>query len=76
VTPFPYWLVTFDGTGLRKRRLERGLSQDRLAFRSGVSLKTVQRVEKLPAASCRVAALRHLAAALSADPDTLIRELT
>lgn len=74
--PFPYWLVTFDGTRLRKRRLERGLSQDRLAFRSGVSLKTIQRVEKLPAASCRASTLRQLATALGGDPDALIRELT
>lgn len=73
---FPYWLITFDGTRLRKRRLERGLSQDRLAYHSGVSLKNIQRVEKLPAASCRAATLRQLAAALSDDPDTLIRELT
>lgn len=76
VQPFPYWLITFDGTRLRRRRLERGLSQERLAYHSGVSLATIQRVEKLPAASCRAATLRHLAIALSADPDALIRELT
>jgi hypothetical protein len=52
------------------------MSQDRLAYRSGVSLKNIQRVEKLPAASCRTRTLRQLAAALSDDPDTLIRELT
>lgn len=51
--PFSYWLITFDGTHLRRRRLERGLSQERLAYHSGVSLKTIQRIEKLPAASSR-----------------------
>lgn len=74
--PFPYWLVSFDGTQLRKRRLANGLSQNRLAYHSGVSLETIQRIEQLPAASCRATTLRHLAAALSADPDGLIRELT
>lgn len=65
------------GSGTRlRRRLERGLSQDRLAYRAGVSLKTIQRVEKLPAASCRARTLRQFAAALSDDPDIPIRELT
>lgn len=73
---FPYWLLSFDGTRLRKHRLERGLSQERLSYHSGVSLGTIQRIEQLPAASCRATTLRNLAAALSADPDTLIRELT
>lgn len=74
--PFACWLVIFDRTRLRKRRLERGLSQDRSAFRSGVSLKTIHRAERLPAASRRAATPRQDAMALSAEPDTLIRELT
>lgn len=75
---FPYWLTTFDGTRLRQRRLERGLSQDRLAFRSGVSLKTIQRVEKLSAATCHFRTLQRLARALSRDrdPNALVTELT
>src|SRR5258708_38344964 len=76
VQPFPYWIVTFDGTRLRQRRRERGLSQDRLSYRSRVSLGTIQRVEKLSAASCHVGTLQRLASALSPDPDALISELT
>jgi len=76
VTPFQYWMVTFNGDLLRKHRRERNLSQQRLAYRSRVSLKTVQRIEKLPAASCRFATLHRIARALSPDPDALISELT
>lgn len=76
VTPFHYWLTTFDGTLLRTRRRQRGLSQERLSYRSSVSLRTIQRVEKLSAASCHFGTLRRLAGALSADPDALICELT
>lgn len=77
VTQFQYWLVTFDGTLLRRRRRERDLSQERLSYRSRVSLKTIQRIEKLPAASCHFGTLQRLAGALSPDdPDALIAELT
>lgn len=74
--PFPYWIVTFDGIRLRQRRRERGLSQERLSHRSRVSLGTIQRIEKLPAASCHVGTLQRLANALSSNPDALIDELT
>lgn len=76
VQPFPYWIVTFDGTRLRKHRRERELSQERLSYRSRVSLGTIQRIEKLPAASCHVGTLQRLASALSSNPDALIAELT
>lgn len=77
VQPFQYWLVTFDGTLLRKHRREREISQQRLSNRSRVSLGTVQRIEKQPAATCHVSTLQRLAAALSPDdPDALITELT
>lgn len=76
VAPVPYWLITFDGTLLRKRRRQRGLSQERLSYRSRVSLKTIQRVEKLPEATCHFGTLQRLALALSPYPDTLIAELT
>lgn len=74
--PFPYWMITFDGTKLRQRRLQRNLSQERLAYRARVSLGTIQRVEKLAAASCHYGTLQRLAAALGPDPDTLISALT
>ena len=77
VQPFPYWLVTFDGTLLRKHRRERELSQQLLSNRSRVSLGTIQRIERQPAATCHVSTLQRLAAALSPDdPDALISELT
>jgi transcriptional regulator with XRE-family HTH domain len=76
VRPFPYWIITFDGTRLRRQRRECGLSQERLSHRSGVSVGTIQRVEKLPAADCHVGTLQRLASALSPEPDALISELT
>jgi hypothetical protein len=74
--PLAYWPVISDRTRHRQRRRERGLSQDRLAFRSGVSLNTTQHAERRPAASCRTATPRQDATALSAEPDTPIRALT
>lgn len=75
--PFPYWLVTFDGTLLRKHRRDRELSQQRLANRSRLSLGTIQRIEKRPSATCHVSTLYRIAAALRPDdPDALISELT
>lgn len=77
VQAFPYWLVTFDGTLLRKVRRERELSQQWLANKSRVSLGTIQRIEKSRAASCHVNTLQRLAGALSPDdPDAFIAELT
>jgi transcriptional regulator with XRE-family HTH domain len=70
-----YWIVTFDGTRLRQRRKELGLSQERLAYRSRVSHRSIQRIELLPEANCHVRTLRRLACALSSDPDGLIAEL-
>lgn len=37
IRPYQYRIITFDGTRLRKVRRERGLSQERLSFRSRVS---------------------------------------
>lgn len=77
VTPHQYWLVTFDGTLLRKHRREREISQQRLANRSRVSLGTIHRLEKSQAASCHVNTLQRIAGALSPDdPDAFIAELT
>jgi transcriptional regulator with XRE-family HTH domain len=74
-----YWIVTFDGKRLRQRRLELGLSQERLSYRSGVSLGTIQRVERLPVARCHVLTLQRLASALNPDSDSvalIAKELT
>lgn len=76
VQPLQYWLVTFDGTRLRKRRRDREMSQEWLSRRSRISLGTIQRVEKLTAATCHFATLHRLARLLSPDPDALISELT
>ena len=76
VTPFQYWMVTVDGKLLGKRRRERNMSQQWLSHRAGVSLGTIQRVEKLSAASCHRRTLQQLASVLSPEPDALIAELT
>lgn len=57
------------GVSLREERVRRGWSQEELAEASGVSVRTIQRLESgRPAGRATVAAL---AAALGADPEAL-----
>jgi len=52
---------------LRELRRERGLSQEALADRAGISLATVARLERQTRASCRGRTLARLAAALDEE---------
>jgi len=76
VKPYQYWLVTFDGKRMRKRRRDIEMSQGHLSYRSRVSLGTIQRLEQLPAATSHRTTLHRLARVLSPDPDAFISELT
>jgi DNA-binding XRE family transcriptional regulator len=60
-----------DGQRLRQLRRERGLSQEKLADRAGISLTTVARLERQARASCRGRTLGRLAAALGEEPTTI-----
>ncbi len=43
--PAPSWTTVLDGTRLRELRRARGLSQEALADRAGISLATVARLD-------------------------------
>jgi DNA-binding Xre family transcriptional regulator len=60
-----------DGRRLRRLRRERGLSQEKLADRAGISVTTVARLERQARASCRGRTLGRLAAALGEEPTTI-----
>ena len=66
--PAPPRTTVLDGQRLRELRRERGLSQERLADRAGMSLTTVARLEGQARASCRGRTLGRLAAAPASSP--------
>ncbi len=61
-----------DGRRLRQLRLERGLSQERLAYEAGVDMSTVSKLERQPRTRCRRQTLARLAEALGETPDQLV----
>ena len=65
------WTTVLDGAELRRLRRARGLSQERLAGRAGISLTAVVRLERQSRAACRTRTLARLAAALGEDPAVL-----
>jgi DNA-binding XRE family transcriptional regulator len=67
------WTTVLDGERLRQLRRQRGLSQEKLADRAGVSLTTVARLERQRSPSCRCRTLARLAAALGEHPATIAR---
>jgi transcriptional regulator with XRE-family HTH domain len=56
---------------LRQVRLQRGLSQERLAWESGISLTTVGKLERHARPACHVRTLALIAAALGEPPSTI-----
>jgi DNA-binding XRE family transcriptional regulator len=66
------WMVTIDGQRLRQLRRQRGLSQEMLADRAGVSAATVGRLERCDRPSCRGRTLARLAAVLGEQPAAII----
>jgi transcriptional regulator with XRE-family HTH domain len=65
------WTTVLDGARLRHLRHQHGLSQEQLARQAGISLNTVWRLERQPAAPCRTRTLGRLARALGEDPARL-----
>lgn len=65
------WITVLDGRQLRRLRQQRGLSQQQLASRAGISVTAVTRLERQSRASCRGRTLARLAAALGAQPAAL-----
>jgi DNA-binding XRE family transcriptional regulator len=66
------WSVVIDGQLLRELRRRRGLSQEKLFAESGISLATIARLERERWPVCRGRTARRLAAALHADPASLL----
>jgi transcriptional regulator with XRE-family HTH domain len=66
--PGQRWFTVVDGQRLRRLRNQRGLSQEQLADRAGISPATVARLERQPAAPCRSRTLGRVAAALDEEP--------
>lgn len=65
------WTTVLDGHELRRLRRARGMSQEALASRAGISLTAVVRLEHRPDAACRCRTLARLAKALGEDPAAL-----
>jgi transcriptional regulator with XRE-family HTH domain len=65
------WTTAVDGVRLRHLRHRQGLSQEQLASQAGISLTTMRRLERQPAAPCRCRTLGRIAAALDEDPGCL-----
>jgi DNA-binding XRE family transcriptional regulator len=62
------WITVADGQRLRRLRRRRGLSQEALADRAGISLTTVARLECQHRSPCRTWTLARIAAALEEHP--------
>jgi transcriptional regulator with XRE-family HTH domain len=65
------WTTILDGGRLQGLRRQRGRSQEQLATAAGISLTTMRRLERQPAAPCRSRTLGRLAAALGEKPGRL-----
>jgi len=65
-------MVIVDGQRLRQLRRQRGLSQEMLADRAGVSAATVGRLERCGRPSCRGSTLGRIAAVLGEHPTAII----
>ncbi len=70
-SPAQRWTAVLDGHRLRQARRQHHLSQEQLAAQAGISLSTIRRLERQPAAPCRCRTLGRLAAALGEDPARL-----
>jgi DNA-binding XRE family transcriptional regulator len=70
------WIVILDGELLRQARRKAGLSQERLAHKSGVSITTVGRLERESRPRCHFRTRYLIATALDADPLAITAALT
>ena len=66
------WTAVIDGQRLRELRRQQALSQIELVRLAGVSVRTVSKLERQPAACCRSRTLARLAAALGEAPSAIV----
>jgi hypothetical protein len=71
--PREWRYVPIDGQRLRQLRAERGLSQERLAWKADLDVTTIRRLECRPHPWCRAWTMDLLAAALETEPLSLTR---
>ena len=72
--PSSGWVsVPVDGRKLRTIRAERGLSQQKLAYKARLGITTIRRLECLPEPACRAWTMDLIAAALGTQPKALTR---
>jgi DNA-binding XRE family transcriptional regulator len=64
--------TVIDGQRLRELRRQRGLSREGLAWKAGLGVTTVGRLERQPRPPCRTRTVARLAAALGQAPDAMI----
>jgi transcriptional regulator with XRE-family HTH domain len=72
--PHEWRTVPIDGQRLRQIRAERGLSQQKLAYKTDLGLTTIRRLEVGPRSACRAWTLDLIADALGTQPDKLTTE--
>lgn len=72
-SPAPDRLTAFDGAELTRLRQAQGMSQNQLARDSGVSVATINRLEREHDPACRSRTIALLATALGQPPDALHR---
>lgn len=72
VLRMPEHTAVVDGQLLRRLRMARGLSQERLAWRAGLGLTTVARLERDPLPACRGKTVASLASVLGENPRALV----
>jgi DNA-binding XRE family transcriptional regulator len=69
------WSAVLDSQRLRQLRRLHGLSQETVAYRAGLSLATIGRLEREPRPHCRTRTMTLLAAAIGEHPAAIIRDL-
>ena len=65
------WTAIVAGKRLRELRRQRGIAQEELAARAGISLTTVARLERQESAACSTRTLARIAAALGEKPSSI-----
>jgi DNA-binding Xre family transcriptional regulator len=69
--PEDWRIVPVDGRRLRQMRARRGLSQERLAYKTDLGISTIRRLECDPRSACRAWTLDLIASALETKPANL-----
>lgn len=64
--------MRFDGKALRRLRKERGLTQEKLAHRAGLTLARINRLENHTPDEPKLSTVQKIATALGVEPTELL----